>query len=72
SIEIQTSVSVDFIALWVLLTIIIPVVSTEYISRRSLKRQIAYAINTEIPREQKIPPKMWQDWDTVQGFQHLE
>ncbi|MHA2168213.1 MAG: ABC transporter permease, partial [Candidatus Hodarchaeales archaeon] len=43
SIEIQTSVSVDFIALWVLLTIIIPVVSTEYISRRSLKRQIAYA-----------------------------
>jgi putative ABC transport system permease protein len=72
SIEIQTSVSIDFIILWSILTIIIPVISTNYISSRSLRRAIAYSINTEIPRQQKTPPKMWQDWDQVEGFRHLE
>ena len=72
SIEIQTSVSIDFILIWSILTIIIPVISANYISSRSLRKAIAYAINTEIPRQQKTPPKMWQDWDQVEGFQHLE
>jgi len=68
SIQIQTNISVNFILLWTILTIIIPVISTEIITRRTLRKAIAYTINTEIPRSQKFAPIGWHDWDKVEGF----
>ena len=68
SIQIQTNISLDFILFWVVVTILIPLISTEIISRRALSNAIAYSINTEIPRQQKRAPIVWHDWDKVEGF----
>lgn len=68
SIQIQTNISVNFIFLWAILTLIIPVISTEIVCRRTLSKAIAYTINTEIPRAQKFTPTGWHDWDKVEGF----
>ncbi|MHA2245917.1 MAG: ABC transporter permease [Candidatus Hodarchaeales archaeon] len=72
SIQIQTNISINFILLWVFLTMVIPIISTEIVSRRSLSKAIAYAINTEIPRAQKFATISWHDsvdWDEIEGFQ---
>ena len=69
SIQIQTSISLNFILFWVVVTILIPIISTEFISRRALSNPIAYSINTEIPRQQKRAPIVWHDWDKIEGFQ---
>ena len=68
SIQIQTNISLDFILFWVFVTILIPLISTEIISRRTLSNAVAYSINTEIPRQQKRAPIVWHDWDKVEGF----
>ena len=65
SLPIKTSVSVDLLVFWIVVSLLITVSSTIIPSYRSSTKSVVEAINAYIPRQLKAQPILWQDWDSM-------
>jgi predicted lysophospholipase L1 biosynthesis ABC-type transport system permease subunit len=65
SFPIKTAVSIDLLAFWIMVSLIITISSTIIPSYRSSTKSVVEAINAYIPRQMKAQPILWQNWESM-------
>jgi putative ABC transport system permease protein len=65
SLPIKTSVSIDLLVFWILVSLLITISSTIIPSYRSSTKSVVEAINAYIPRQLKAQPILWQNWEKM-------